>query len=66
MSKKKGDPAPKPDPHKPARMVRVKAVLAEQLDIVASRNATDFSDEVNRAVRELLERAGLWPPGKAG
>ncbi len=49
------------DRHKPSRHVRIKVQLAEQLDRLALRNATSTPDEVNRAVRELLEREGLWP-----
>lgn len=58
MSKKK--PA-NGDRHKPARMVRVRKSLADQLQKLADRNATDMTEEVNQAVRERLERAGLWP-----
>ena len=43
-------------------MVRIKETLAQLVDVVAERRATDVTDEVNRAVRELLEREGLWPP----
>jgi hypothetical protein len=50
------------DRHKPSRMVRVKAALATQLEALAARNATSLAQEVNRAVRELLVREGLWPP----
>jgi hypothetical protein len=56
--KKKGTPA---DRHKPTRMARVRDSLAKQLDKLADRNATDFTEELNRAVRELLEKEGLWP-----
>jgi len=59
MSKKK--PASSTDRHKPARMVRVRQQLADQLEILADRRATDITEEVNRAVRELLERENLWP-----
>lgn len=53
---------PNADRHKPARLTRVKETLAKKLDLLAERRATDFTAEVNRAVRELLEREGLWPP----
>jgi hypothetical protein len=50
------------DRHKPSRQVRLKKVLADRLEVLADRNATSVPDEVNRAVRELLQREGLWPP----
>lgn len=59
MSKKQ---PPSDDRHKPSRMIRLKERLAVQLEIVAERNATSLTEEVNRAVREMLQREGLWPP----
>lgn len=53
------------DRHKPRRMAGIKEVLARQVDHLCARNATDFTEEVNRAVREMLVREGLWPPAKA-
>ncbi len=53
---------PQADRHKPSRMARVREILAKRLDILAERNATDFTEELNRAARELLVREGLWPP----
>jgi hypothetical protein len=52
------------DRHKPGRMVRVKETLAEQADLLCEQNATNLTQEVNRALRELLVREGLWPPPK--
>jgi hypothetical protein len=52
----------RPDRHKPSRMVRLKERLAQQLDLLAGRNETSISHEVNQAVREKLQREGLWPP----
>lgn len=49
------------DRHKPSRMVRIKGALAVQLDKLVQQNATDMTEEVNRAVREMLAREGLWP-----
>ncbi|MFO0880711.1 MAG: hypothetical protein U0840_25545 [Gemmataceae bacterium] len=46
----------------PKRMVRVHETLCELLEGVANRRLTDLTAEVERAVRELLEREGLWPP----
>ncbi len=50
------------DRHKPSRHVRVHHALAEALDRLATRNATTAPQEANRAIRELLEKEGLWPP----
>lgn len=44
------------------RPMRVRHVLAERLDMLAERNATTATEEMNRAVREYLEREKLWPP----
>lgn len=63
MARKKNpkSPSQSKDRHKPSRLARVKEKLALQLEKLAERRVTNFSDEVNRAVRELLEREGLWP-----
>lgn len=55
------------DRHKPSRLVRVKELFAPGLERVAALRGTSLAEEVNRAVRELLERESLWPPvqGKA-
>lgn len=50
------------DRHKPTRMVRIPEVLAQQLDALAERKVTNVTQETVRAVREMLEREGLWPP----
>jgi hypothetical protein len=60
MGKKKGGTSG--DRHKPGRMVRIKQALAAQLERLAASNATNLTQEVNRAVRELLAREGYWPP----
>lgn len=57
MGKKKSS-----DRHKPSKQVRLRKSLADQLEVLAERNATTVPEEVNRAVRLLLEREGLWPP----
>ncbi len=44
------------------RIVFLKERLAIQLDALADANASDLMQEVNRAVREMLEREGKWPP----
>jgi hypothetical protein len=43
-------------------MAGIREALAKQLDKLAERNATSFTEEANRAIRELLTREGLWPP----
>ena len=50
------------DRHKPGHMVRLPRPLAERLDIIVQRNLSDRTAEVQRIVREYLEREGLWPP----
>lgn len=59
--KKPGRPRSK-DRHKPGRQVRIRQALVVQVDKLAERNATTPPEEVNRLIREGLERAGLWPP----
>ncbi|HTU22502.1 MAG TPA: hypothetical protein VMG10_30975 [Gemmataceae bacterium] len=54
------------DRHKPSTQVRLNIRLAEQLEKLAERNATSVTQEANRAVRLLLEEAGLWPPAETG
>lgn len=49
------------DRHRPGRQIRIRTALAKQLDKLALRNATTTTHEVNRAIRELLERLNLWP-----
>lgn len=58
MAKKKPDA----DRHKPSFMVRIPARFQEILDRLAEARVTDITAEVIRAVREMLEREGLWPP----
>lgn len=58
MSKKK----PNADRHKKSKMVRIRQRLAEQAEILAQRQVTDVTEIVNDALRERLEREGLWPP----
>ena len=52
----------KGDRHKPGRQVRIRSVFLPHLDRLAERNGTTAPEEANRALRELLEREGLWPP----
>lgn len=48
------------DRHKPSRMLRVRGPLAEVIQAIANENASDFTEEGNRILREWLEKAGLW------
>lgn len=43
------------------RLVRIREKFAKQLTELAKRNETNFTQEVNRAVREFLESQKLWP-----
>lgn len=47
---------------KPARMVRVRQRLAKQGDVLAEKLDKDLTEIVNDALREYLQRAGVWPP----
>jgi hypothetical protein len=48
--------------HKRPFQMRMHELLRQQLEVLAERNLTDLSTEVTIAIRERLERAGLWPP----
>lgn len=54
------------DRHKPSKMGRVRGPLAEALEELADDNSTDFTEELNRAVREYLVREGRWPRKQQG
>lgn len=43
--------------------VRIREPFAAIIKGIMARNLTTLTDEVNIAVREYLERRGLWPPG---
>jgi hypothetical protein len=45
---------------------RIRAAFVEQLKVLASLRLTDVTTELNRAVRELLQREGLWRLDGAG
>jgi hypothetical protein len=45
-------------------MLRVRGPLANQLQKLAEDNASDFTEEGNRAIRELLTQLGYWPRNK--
>jgi hypothetical protein len=42
-------------------LLRVRKRFADLLDVLAERMQTNATQELNRAVREILEREGLWP-----
>lgn len=50
------------DRHKPSKTARVRKRLAEALARLVEANASDFTEEVNNAVREYLRARNLWPP----
>lgn len=55
----------KPDAHKAKQInVRLHQSLRKQLDKLVEANASDLTEEVRIAIRERLEKAGLWPPTK--
>lgn len=47
---------------KSTRMARIRKRLAEQADLLGQRLDKKFTEVVNDALREKLEREGLWPP----
>lgn len=51
-------------PDKPAyqRRVLIRPRLYAAIEELAADRETDVAEEANRAVRELLEREGRWPP----
>jgi predicted transcriptional regulator len=50
------------DRHKKAPFqLRLHRDIRRQLEALAMRNRTDMTEEITRAVRERLEREGLWP-----
>ncbi len=58
MASKKRSDDPSTGRHKPRRMAAIKIGLAQALEPIIDRNFTDFTTEVNRAVKELCEREG--------
>jgi predicted transcriptional regulator len=51
------------DRHKPSFMVRVPMAFADGLDEMVERNVSDRTEEVKTAIREYLQRHGLWRRG---
>lgn len=53
----------KGDRHKgKAMQLRLHEKLREQLQKLVDRNASTLTSEITIAVRERLQREGLWPP----
>lgn len=60
---RRGRPPKQPDePSHTGRPVRIRHVFLHALDAIAERNGTFPPEEVNRALREYLQREGFWPP----
>lgn len=45
-----------------ALSLRLHPLLRQQLEILVDRNASNVTAEISIAIREKLERVGLWPP----
>lgn len=57
----------KPDRHKRKPLqLRLHPLLREQLEALAEQNASNMTAEVSIAIRERLERHGLWPKKSGG
>lgn len=52
------------DRHKPGRMARIRQGFAELATEAADEMLIEFTEWVNAAVREKLQREGRWPPDK--
>jgi hypothetical protein len=61
---RKPEKKPAKDRRKPGYPVRIRYRMSLQMKIVAERNDSSLAEEVNIAVRERLERLGLWPPAQ--
>lgn len=62
MAKKSDQPRKTTEQYrKPRRVIGVPEKLCAQLDVLATRHASDITEEVRTAVREYLERHNLWP-----
>lgn len=59
MSKKK--PTSEPGRKKLQTQLRLHPILREQLEKLVEVNATNLTTEITIAIRERLERHGLWP-----
>lgn len=61
-TKKRGRPKnPNDEPPRRGWPVRIRYAYLRSLAVLVSRNGSDLPEEVNIALRERLERAGLWP-----
>ena len=58
-----GDDERTPDGHRhPAFQLRLDPRLMAPMRELAHRNARKITEEIRTAIREYLERKGLWPP----
>lgn len=64
MSKEKANNKPKkPDRHRSRKMVGVRKPFHAPAQVLVERlGLTGLGDLINLALREKLEREGLWPP----
>lgn len=51
------------DRHKhPVTGIRLHRLIRQQLELLVERNASGITQEITIAIRERLQREGLWPP----
>lgn len=56
----------KKDRHLKQQMqLRIHSLLRKQLELLKERHASTLSQEITIAIRERLEKFGLWPPPSA-
>ncbi len=55
--------AKKNDRHKrPLTGIRLHPLMRQQLEALVDRNTSSVTEEIRTAIRERLEKNGLWPP----
>lgn len=63
MGRKRTAEQPAADRHKPRKMIAIRKQFHDQAEVLRVRlGLDDLTELANLAVRELLERNGLWPP----
>ena len=63
MAKKQQKPKDTGDGDDSKRVqVSIHPAFLPQLKILCEQNASNLTEEVRRAIREMLQREGLWPP----
>ena len=60
MCSRMGEPAEELPPHKRRVLVRPRLFVA--LEAYAAERDSDVAAELNRALLEMLQREGRWPP----